>query len=76
MKKLSKSQFKPKALAIMRKVEEEGKSILITDHGRPVLELRPYTAVDDDPLNRLKGSVSEFLSACDPVAETDWEGAN
>jgi prevent-host-death family protein len=76
MKKLSKSQFKPRALEVMRTVEQTGESIVITDHGKPVLELRPYTPPDVDPLKRLKGSVVEFLDPCDPVAEDDWESAN
>jgi len=76
MKKLSKSQFKSRALEIMRSVEQEGKPILITDHGNPVLELRPYRSLDVDPLEGLKGSVVEYARPCDPSVSDDRERGN
>ncbi len=76
MQQLSKSQFKPKALEIMRNVEQAGEAILITDHGKPVLELKPYTPVDIDPLARLKGSVVEYADPLDPIEPDNWESAS
>lgn len=76
MQHLSKSQFKPKALEIMRSVERGGESIIITDHGKPVLELKAYVSNDIDPIERLKGSVVEFVDPFDPIAEDEWESAN
>ena len=40
---ISKSQFKARALEYFRRVEKSGKSIVITDRGKPVLRLVPYT---------------------------------
>ena len=76
MRHLSKSQFKPKALEIMRAIEQGGESIVITDHGKPVLELKAYISNDIDPIERLKGSVVEFLEPFEPISEDDWESAN
>ncbi len=76
MQHLSKSQFKPKALEIMRSVEQGGDPIIITDHGKPVLELKAYVSNDIDPIERLKGSVVEFLDPFEPIAEDEWESAN
>lgn len=76
MKHLSKSQFKPKALEIMRAIEQSGESLVITDHGKPVLELKAYNANDIDPIKRLKGSVVEFLDPFEPIADEDWELAD
>ena len=76
MQRLSKSQFKPKALEIMRTVEQVGEPIVITDHGKPVLELKPYTPADVNPLERLKGSVVEFFDPFAPVSVDDWESAH
>jgi prevent-host-death family protein len=74
MEEISKSKFKPHALEIMRRVQETGQGIIITDHGRPVLELRPYSScgVSDTPADYLKGSVIDYLSPEDPVVE-DWD---
>ncbi|MBL4753683.1 MAG: type II toxin-antitoxin system Phd/YefM family antitoxin [Flavobacteriales bacterium] len=76
MQHLSKSQFKPQALKFMREVEETGESILITDHGKSVLELKPYKPDSVDPLVRLKGTVVEFTDPFEPVSTDDWESAN
>ena len=76
MQHLSKSQFKPKALEIMRAIEQSGEPVVITDHGKPVLELKVYTANDIGPIERLKGSVVDFLDPFEPVSEDDWESAN
>jgi len=70
---ISKSQFKPKALEIMKEVERSGHPIVITDHGVPTLELRPYSAdrIGQDPLSYLEGTVTQYIDPTDPVAEKD-----
>ena len=45
-----KSQFKPRSLEYFRLIEESGETLIITDRGRPVLKVIPYTA---DPEDRL-----------------------
>ena len=76
MQHLSKSQFKPKALEIMRSVEQDGEPIIITDHGKPVLELKAYVSSYIDPIERLKGSVVEFIDPFEPVADDEWGSTN
>ena len=73
MQHLSKSQFKPKALEIMRSVEQGKGSVVITDHGKPVLELQPYDDNEVDPKQSLAGSVVGFVDPLDPVSDNDWE---
>ncbi len=59
----------------MRQVEHTGQAIIITDHGRPTLELRPYLAdrVNDDPLICLKGTVLKYTDPTEPISEDDWD---
>jgi prevent-host-death family protein len=38
---VSKSELKRKMLAYFREVERTGEPIIVTDHGRPVLEVVP-----------------------------------
>lgn len=71
--KISKSQFKPRALELMRQVEQSGQPLIITDHGSPTLEIRVYREVAEDPLVRLRGKVMHYHKPTDPVAEEDWE---
>ncbi len=75
MRHISKSQFKPKALEIMRQIEQSGESFIITDHGKPTLELRIYTPIDINPFERLQGSVVEYLNPTQPIGEDEWETA-
>lgn len=70
---VSKSQFKAKALEYFRQVESSGESVVVTDHGQPKLEVRPYQAHTRQPLEVLRGSVLRFDQPTAPVAEEDWE---
>lgn len=70
---VSKSQFKAKALELFREVESTGGAMIITDHGRPTIEIRPYHQIDRNPLEILRGSVTEYQEPMEPVGEGDWE---
>jgi len=72
---VSKSRFKAQALELFRQVEASGDPLVITDHGRPTLEVRPYRPVrpDANPLEELRGSVLRFDDPFAPVGENDWE---
>ena len=75
-RRVSESEFKAKAFEFLREVESSGKSLILTDRGRPTLELRPYQDVDArDPLPILRGSLLRYEHPMDPVAEHDWEAA-
>jgi antitoxin (DNA-binding transcriptional repressor) of toxin-antitoxin stability system len=70
---VSKSQFKAKALEFFRQVEASGTPIVITDNGRPTLEIRRYQQPIRDPLDVLRGSVLRYDDPMEPVAEEDWD---
>lgn len=72
---LSKSQFKPRVLEHLRRVEESGEPLIVTDHGRPVVEVRRYVPPGMDPLERLRGSVKRYQDPLEPVGEDDWDAA-
>jgi len=59
---ISKSEFKAKALEYFRKVESSGQSVVVTDHGKPSIEVRRYQPTERSPLVLLKGTGNE-----------DWE---
>jgi prevent-host-death family protein len=72
---VSKTEFKAKALEYFRHVEASGKSVIVTDHGKPTLEVRPYRHIKRNPLDMLRGSVIRYDNPTDPVATEDWEAA-
>ena len=70
---VSKSAFKAKALGYLRQVESSGIPLIVTDHGKPSIEVRRYRPTDRSPLEILKGSVTEYIDPAEPVGEKDWE---
>lgn len=70
---VSKSKFKAQALEYFRLIESSGESVVITDHGEPKLEVRPFHSREKAPLDVLRGSVLRFDRPTDPVADDDWE---
>lgn len=75
MKQMSKTQFKAHALEVFREIETTGESTIITDRGRPVLEIRKLKQPEADPLLVLKDSVARYDAPTDPVADDDWDNA-
>ena len=69
---VSKSQFKAKALEYFRQVEASGESVVVTDHGQPTLEIRPYKPLARSPLEILRGTVRRYDEPLAPVGEDDW----
>jgi antitoxin (DNA-binding transcriptional repressor) of toxin-antitoxin stability system len=72
---ISKSEFKAKALEYFRQIEASGESVIVTDHGKPALEVRPYRGADRHPLDILRGSVVRYENPTEPIAADDWEAA-
>lgn len=72
---VSKSEFKAKALEFFRQVEASGQSLIITDHGRPTLEVRPYRNAEVTPLDILRGSLLRYDNPTDPIADDEWSAA-
>lgn len=70
---VSKSEFKARALEPLRLIEASGEDLIVTDHGKPTLEIRPYRSREAQPLDILRGSVMRYDNPLDPIAKEDWE---
>lgn len=64
---VSKSSFKAKALEYFREVESTGKELVITDHGKPVLKVVPYSYDPAEALRALRGTVIRYEDPLEPV---------
>jgi len=73
--RVSKSEFKAKALEYFRQVEISGEPLVVTDHGQPKLEVRRYQESARDPLDVLRGSVLVYDNPTEPVGVEDWDSA-
>lgn len=70
---ISKSKFKPRALQYFREVEKTGKEIVISDRGKPVLRIVPYTENPEEALKALRDTVVKYDDPTEPVGLEDWE---
>jgi len=70
---VSKSRFKSKALEYFRQVEKSGKSLIITDRGKPVLRVAPFSEDPEETLKELRNSVVKYKDPVRPVGESDWD---
>lgn len=75
MKQMSKTDFKARALEVFREIEGTGEPVVITDRGRPTLEIRKLKQHGDSPLLVLKDSVVKYEAPTDPIADDDWDNA-
>ena len=75
MEQMSKTEFKAHALEILREIEQSGKSKIITDHGKPTIEIKKLRQRKKSPLEILKGTVVEYDAFDEPVAVDDWQSA-
>jgi antitoxin (DNA-binding transcriptional repressor) of toxin-antitoxin stability system len=75
VKVVSKSQFKARAFELFRQIETTGNSLIVTDHGKPVLEVRPYQSTVRSPLQVLRDSVVRYDRPADPVGDDEWQAA-
>lgn len=70
---ISKTRFKARALEYFREVERTGRELVITDRGRPVVKLVPFTVEPGRALLALRETVARYDAPTESVGETDWE---
>ncbi len=75
MEQLSKTEFKAHALEVLKVVEQSGQSKIITNHGKPTLEIRKLRNRLESPLEILKGTVVKYENPMDPIDVDDWKNA-
>lgn len=79
MKTVSKGKLKAKMLEYFREVEATGEPLVVTDHGREVLEVRPVTSNDRtvEVLREYASAGTSKLPSAEevmkPLPEEDWE---
>lgn len=71
-KAVPKSDFKSKVLEYLRQVEQSGQGIVITDRGRPVVRVEPYSS-GEDVLAQLRGAMVQYDDPTESVSVEDWE---
>jgi prevent-host-death family protein len=70
---VSKSRFKAHVLEYFRKIEKTGKPLIITDRGKPVIKVAPFSEDPDEILKEMRNSVVKYKDPTRPVGDSDWE---
>lgn len=70
-KTISISKFKPRVLEILREVEQFRHEVVVTDRGKPIVKILPYTAPPSKALKMLQGSVVKYTDPTEPV-DVSW----
>ena len=70
---VSKTELKARALELFREIQATGQPLILTERGKPVLQVRPWKGETRTPLDVLKGSIQRYDLPTEPVAEEDWE---
>ena len=69
--KISKTEFKAKALEVLRAVEDTGQSVIVTDRGVPTIEVRQYRGLTRSLKKFLQGTVLSYENPEEPTGE-EW----
>ena len=68
---ISKSKFKIRASYYFREVEKNGKSLIISDRGKPVVKIVPYNEDPEKTLKSLRNTVIKYIEPTEPVSFED-----
>jgi prevent-host-death family protein len=69
---IAAGEFKAKCLKLMDEVAQKRKTLVITKHGKPVVQLIPVPAERVDPFGSMKGSVIWEGDIISPI-DVEWE---
>ena len=75
MKTMNVTDFKAHALQVMGQVAETRESVVVTKHGRPLVEVRPASAADADfHLGDMADTLVSMGDVVSPAADpNEWE---
>jgi len=68
------TEFKTRCLALLEEVRETRQPLLVTRHGKPVVEISPYVPKNTRRVNPLKGSIVFQDDLISPLEEK-WDSA-
>ncbi len=66
------TEFKSRCLALLEEVRETRQPLVVTRHGKPVVEISPYALKDDALVNPLKNSIVLQNDLISPLEER-WD---
>ena len=72
MQKMAAAQFKAECLAVMDRVSQSGRAVVITKHGKPVVKVVPVSEDEDAIFGALAGVARVTGEIETTVPARDW----
>ena len=72
MQKIPAAQFKSQCLALMDQVAESGQPVVVTKHGKPVVQIIPAKSEDEDIFGFLAGKGRIVGDIENTIPVSDW----
>jgi len=72
VKQIAAAQFKAQCLAIMNHVQQSGEAVVITKHGKPVVQVVPAKKDADDIFGYMAGKAKIVGDVMNTVPAKDW----
>ncbi len=72
MKQVPAAQFKAQCLALMQQVAQTGCPLVVTKHGKPMVQIAPAEPSEDEIFGFLKGKVKIVGDIMNTIPLSDW----
>ena len=72
MHKIPAAQFKSQCLAVMDQVAESGRAVVVTKHGKPVVQIIPVQSDENEIFGFLAGRIRIVGDVENTIPLSDW----
>ena len=72
MRKIPAAQFKSQCLAVMEQVAESGRPVVVTKHGKPVVQIVPAESDENEIFGFLAGKGRIVGDIENTIPASDW----
>lgn len=72
MRKIPAAQFKSQCLAVMDQVAETGRPVVVTKHGKPVVQIVPVVSDENEIFGFLQGKGRIVGDVEKTIPASDW----
>ena len=72
MQRIPAAQFKSQCLALMEQVAESGRPVMVTKHGKPVVQISPVESDENEIFGFLAGKARIVGDIENTIPPSDW----
>jgi prevent-host-death family protein len=72
MQKIPAAQFKAQCLAVMDQVAESGRTVVVTKHGKPVVQISPVQSDENEIFGFMAGKAHIVGDIENTIPISDW----